>query len=117
MNYYLIAIILFLFIMVVLLYRSYYQTSIEPFIAGPCPNCGKRNKLQCFECNTCGWCLTPNGYGECVPGDSKGPYFRQDCLAWQSGPPPITYNHPLISYRQPMITAYRRPRWWRRRGW
>lgn len=84
--------------------------SIETFIAGPCPNCGKRDKLQCFECKTCGWCLTPNGYGECVPGDLNGPYFRQDCLAWQSGSP-ITYNHPLISYRQPITTTYRQPQW------
>lgn len=59
---------------------------IEPFMPGPCPNCGKRNKLTCFNCPTCGWCVTPDGHGECVPGDQNGPFFRQDCIAWQHRP-------------------------------
>lgn len=63
----------------------------ETFISGPCPNCGRRNRMQCFGCSSCGWCTTPDGRGECVPGDQSGPYFRRDCVDWQ-------YSHSIPRY-------------------
>ena len=68
------------------LYVSDTKVSIETFMPGPCPNCGKRTKLQCFDCGSCGWCTTPDGYGECVPGGPNGPLFRKDCINWQYFP-------------------------------
>lgn len=47
-----------------------------------CKNCGDNSRDQCSACNNCGWCLHSDGYGQCVPGDVNGPYFRQDCYNW-----------------------------------
>lgn len=27
----------------------------------------------CMSCNTCGWCISDNGYGRCVRGTRRGP--------------------------------------------
>lgn len=95
----------------ILLYMFKKNHTIEGFIPGPCPNCGQRNRLQCSDCASCGWCLTPDGYGECVPGNQKGPFFRQDCLDWQ-------YEPRRFVSRQRPVSAYRRPFWrWRRYWW
>ena len=48
-----------------------------------CPNCGDLDKQKCDGCINCGYCITPNGQGECVEGDEQGPLFRQDCIAYQ----------------------------------
>ncbi len=50
-----------------------------------CPSCGWRSRYSCSKCTNCGYCITPSGYGECVPGDSSGPYFREDCQSWIFG--------------------------------
>lgn len=104
-------IILVIFCIGLILCLCWKKDELEGFIPGPCPNCGQRTKLQCTECSSCGWCLTPNGYGECVPGNKNGPYFRQDCLDWQYIPRNI--------YRTPRpIPVYKRPFWrWRRSWW
>ena len=49
-----------------------------------CPNCSKNNWMgesDCYNCQNCGWCVDPNGYGQCTQGDYKGPYFK-DCRSW-----------------------------------
>lgn len=49
-----------------------------------CPNCSKNNWMgesECYNCQNCGWCVDPNGYGQCTQGDYKGPYFK-DCRTW-----------------------------------
>lgn len=58
-------------------YSSYYKNY--------CPSCNWRNRRTCSKCLNCGFCLTAEGTGECVPGDSNGPYFRNDCVAWEYG--------------------------------
>ena len=58
-----------------------------------CPSCGWRDPYSsCGKCTNCGTCITPNGKAECVPGDSAGPYFREDCQMWLYGTP--YYNYP-----------------------
>ena len=76
MNLFWIAIISIMVVIVVvgLLYQVEDPVT-EGFMAGECPNCGKRDKLHCFECSTCGWCVTPNNYGECIPGNQEWPFF------------------------------------------
>ena len=119
MNSYLVTLIIvcvcaFIFI---LMYMYHKQPTLEGFIPGPCPNCGQRNKLQCFDCSSCGWCLTPNGYGECVPGNSNGPYFRQDCLAWEYNPTTFFHRRIHVPVRRLPIPVRRRPAWHWRRQW
>ena len=75
-------------ILVVLLYVNYNKNT-EPFYGynsyykNYCPSCGWRSRKSCSKCLNCGFCITAQGTGECVPGDSKGPYFRSDCAAWE----------------------------------
>lgn len=54
-----------------------------------CANCGELNRKRCSECVDCGYCYTPNGTGECVPGDENGPYFRADCVDYE-------YRTPIV---------------------
>lgn len=76
-------------ILVVLLYFNYgkgmepFYTSFNSFYKNYCPSCGWRSRKSCSKCLNCGFCITAQGTGECVPGDSKGPYFRSDCAAWE----------------------------------
>lgn len=93
------------FIGILILWVIYNKNITEGFMS-PCPNCGKRNKMQCFQCSDCGWCVTSGGWGECVPGNENGPYFRSDCAAWQYHPHPIHDSQ----YYQP---GWRRWWWWK----
>jgi hypothetical protein len=109
------AVVAIVVVVAIVLKLCWHRWSLcETFITGPCPNCGKRNKPQCFDCKSCGWCTTPDGDGECVPGNSQGPLFRQDCVAWQYEPmvPVMTQG---IPYQRP--TRRRRFGWWGNRGW
>ena len=104
MNYYYYLIILLLIALFVYWYTNSEQNQ-ENFIPyfGYCGGCGYKNRGNCRNCLDCGFCINYNGYGECVPGDSSGPYFRSDCASWEYGrPTPIL--HP----------RYRRRRWPRR---
>ncbi len=60
-------------------YNSYYKKY--------CPSCGWRSRTACSKCINCGFCVNNKGQGECVPGDSQGPYFREDCAYWEYGSP------------------------------
>lgn len=68
-----------------------------------CTNCGSNNRRNCNNCTNCGYCITPNGRGECVPGDSNGPYFREDCIG---------YEHTSPRYNIGRVYPY-----WRRDGY
>lgn len=85
-----------------------------------CPSCGWRSRYSCSKCTNCGYCITPNGYGECVPGDSSGPYFREDCYHWEYGDPYYyyPYSHIFPAVKVKNIYPYhrwklRKPRRWR----
>jgi hypothetical protein len=58
-------------------YNSYYKHH--------CPSCGWRNRKTCSSCLNCGFCTTAEGVGECVAGNSSGPFFRNDCAVWEYG--------------------------------
>ena len=91
------------------------QSNSEGFTILECPNCGQRDQWQCYECSTCGWCITPEGFGECVPGDQYGPYFRKDCLYWDYGPNYLWYRPaPRWYWWRPWSWWPWRPRWSRR---
>ena len=65
-----------------------------------CKSCGEKSRGECNNCINCGYCLTPNGYGQCVTGDEQGPYFREDCKDYE-------YNNPIFSY----FRSWFRPLW------
>lgn len=67
-----------------------------------CPTCGWRSRNSCSKCTNCGYCITASGYGECVPGDNNGPYFRSDCMYWEYGDPYYYYPYSNI---YPVITV------------
>lgn len=83
-----LLIVAFLF---VLIFVNYNKGNLENFYTynsfykAYCPSCGWRNQRTCSKCLNCGFCRTAEGTGECVPGDSKGPYFRNDCVSWEYG--------------------------------
>lgn len=82
-----------------------------------CPSCGWRSRYACSKCTNCGYCITASGYGECVPGDSSGPYFRNDCMYWEYGDPyyyyPYSHIYPVVSVR----SKYPAYRWRHTRPW
>ena len=82
-----------------------------------CPSCGWRSRYACSKCTNCGYCVTASGYGECVPGDSSGPYFRSDCMYWEFGDPyyyyPYSHIFPVVSIR----SQYPTYRWRHTRPW
>jgi hypothetical protein len=85
------------------------KVNIENFMISSCPNCGKRNYIQCFECNSCGWCITPDGHGECIPGNSDGPHFRRDCVDWKYEPKymsPHMFRQPYTKYKFPTFMRW-----------
>ena len=82
-----------------------------------CPSCGWRSRYSCAKCTNCGYCINKSGYGECVPGDSSGPYFRRDCVYWEYGDPyyyyPYSHIYPVVK----TSSAYPYYRWRHRRPW
>jgi len=52
-----------------------------------CSSCGWRSRESCSNCTNCGYCITADGNGECVPGDSSGPYDKSNCMYWEYGDP------------------------------
>lgn len=74
------------------LYKCLSTESFDGYYKKYCPSCSWRSRDSCSSCTNCGYCVTANGYGECVAGDSSGPYFREDCAYWEYGDP--YYNYP-----------------------
>lgn len=83
-----------------------------------CGSCGWRSRFSCGKCSNCGYCIRANGLGECVPGDSNGPYFATDCMFWEYGDPyayaSVSNIYPIVqvrniypSYRYRMRKPYR----------
>ena len=100
---------------IILLLIGFWYLSHENF-GGYCSNCGYHDGFSCGTCINCGYCLTPDGVGECIPGDQRGPYFRSDCQGWRYGIP-LSYVGPVTVSTWPNIwvgPGYRRLR---RRMW
>jgi len=86
-----------------------------------CKDCGYMNSFECGNCTNCGYCITSDGRGSCVPGDAGGPYFASDCAEYQYGP---NYNgiYPYLRYLSyPFHRNYRsdypRRNWSHTRPW
>lgn len=104
----------------------FYKLNVEGFgypwklfnfnsISNPsyCPECGKLSKYGCGKCVNCGYCISSRGYGECVPGDAKGPYFRDDCVYYEHGSMidfvnPFAYYHIYPTVSHPRLGYLRR---------
>lgn len=75
-----------------------------------CSSCGYKSRRSCGKCINCGYCISSSGYGECVAGDSSGPYFRQDCVYWEYGDPyhyyPYSHMYPSVKIKS-MYPHYR----------
>lgn len=87
-----------------------------------CSSCGWRSRFSCSKCTNCGYGVTASGYGECVPGDSRGPYFRDDFTYWEYGDPytdyPFSNLYPVVK----VSNMYPQYRWnvrkpWRQNRW
>lgn len=94
-----------LIIMIICLMLIYWfretRIEVEGFSISPCPNCGQKDKLQCFQCDSCGWGWNDQGYGQCLPGNEQGPYFAKDIVKWEYTPDPIdNYKYYLPGWRQ-----------------
>jgi len=58
-----------------------------------CDDCSIKSRRTCSKCKNCGYSFPWKGPGECVPGDYRGPYYKDDTVAWE-------YNYPYgSSYR------------------
>ena len=101
------AIIILVFIGII--YLTYNEEITEGFntyygyYKKYCPSCGWRSRYSCSNCTNCGYCITADGRGECVPGDKYGPYFRDDCQFYEYGKPseysPYSMAYPVVQVR------------------
>ena len=68
-----------------------------------CPSCGHRGKRSCGKCTNCILAYTANGHSECIPGNSQGPFFRDDILYYEYGDAETYYNganvYPIVQMR------------------
>lgn len=45
-------------------------------------DCYALNNDQCMNYSNCGICYK-DGKSQCIPGDTQGPFFKEDCEQWQ----------------------------------
>ena len=90
-----VTIIIFLIAQHGLIFSEHFETYYG-YYKQHCPTCGWRSRNTCSKCTNCGYCISESGYGECVPGDEKGPYFRSDCKYWEFGDPYYYYPYSNI---------------------
>jgi hypothetical protein len=69
-----------------------------------CPTCGWRSRASCSKCLNCGWSINAAGQGQCVPGDSSGPYYTDDTMYWEYGNDnnfyyPYSHIYPVVKVR------------------
>ena len=82
-----IVIMIVILLMIYDKYSNANNSGTEGFYSYPgyykkyCGSCGIKSRFNCSKCTNCTFCIGPDGSGECVPGDSNGPYFREDCVA------------------------------------
>jgi hypothetical protein len=94
-------------VLIILIYWLIDQHNHETFISNRyCNECVNLDPYECSACTNCGTCYGYNGISQCVPGDEYGPYFRSDCIAWDTN----RYNMPIISpiyyHPRPIINPY-----------
>lgn len=76
-----------------------------------CPSCRWRSRYSCGKCTNCGLCGFNDGSTQCVPGDSSGPYGRENCDFWEYGDPYMYYPNsnlfPIIKTKS--MFPYKKP--------
>ncbi|AYV76882.1 MAG: hypothetical protein Barrevirus3_2 [Barrevirus sp.] len=65
-----------------------------------CSNCNERTLLGCGNCLNCGVCTTNFGTSTCEAGNKQGPYYKDDCVYWESNAPDV--YPPVIPIQQPV---------------
>lgn len=102
-----VCLTMFVIILVLVLY-FYNQNNKEGFYTNfgyykkYCPTCGWRSRNTCSKCTNCGYCINEKGVGQCVPGNSEGPFFSSNCVYWDYGDP---YNYYPNSHLYPVIKS------------
>lgn len=88
-----------LFVIIVLIFLLVKSDGIkEPFYSyygnykKYCSRCDNKNRSQCSTCRNCGYGITPDGKGECMPGSKFEPAFRKDIMYWENQDPYYYYN-------------------------
>lgn len=82
-----------------------------------CPSCGWRSRQNCSKCTNCGYCITASGHGECVPGDSSGPYYRNDCMYYEYNSPDNIHPYSHIYNNIDARDVHPPRRWNLRKPW
>jgi hypothetical protein len=108
---YLFMIVVIILIVILLCNKS--KNDKENF--STCLNCSYLDERECGSCSNCGFCISPDGSGECVPGDVNGPYFKSDCMIWKH-PQQFRYYTPRF-YGRYFHQGWNHPRYTRRRTW
>ena len=96
--------------------------SVEGFYTYPgyykkyCGSCGWRSRYNCGKCTNCGYAINASGYGNCVPGDSSGPYFQDDALYWEYGDSNDYYPYSHVYPSVKTYDSYPYYRWNLRKG-
>jgi hypothetical protein len=83
------------------LYREGFESFYYPKYCRDCNRRGRKGQQACMACQNCGWCVDPNGYGSCVLGDNRGPYFADCAQYYYSGGVGVV-NQPFGPTPQPM---------------
>lgn len=69
-----------------------------------CGNCESKDRTMCAKCLNCGVCYDNIGRGKCMPGDSNGPFFTNDCSFWEYSDPyfnyPYSHLFPVVRVKQ-----------------
>ncbi|QKF94284.1 hypothetical protein QKU48_gp0826 [Fadolivirus algeromassiliense] len=58
-----------------------------------CGSCGHRSRYSCSKCINCGWAMNSTGAGQCLPGDSSGPFYNTDATYWEYSSPYMYYPY------------------------
>lgn len=90
MDYKIIVITIIILFILILLFSNRNETkedfyTYNSYYKQYCPSCNWRSQRTCSKCLNCGFCVTKEGVGTCEPGDSRGPFFRNDCTTWEYG--------------------------------
>lgn len=92
------------------LYQEGFESDFNPRYCKDCNQRGLRGGSQaCMSCNNCGWCVDPNGYGSCVLGDNRGPYFAECAQYFYNGGLSVFGGNPnSLPYGPPKVPFYQK---------
>ena len=84
-NKYIIALVVLIAIAIVFIKRGqteHFETGWNPLWVGQkAKDCYSLGPNDCLDFENCGICRTGSTL-QCVPGDTNGPYFKENCNQW-----------------------------------